>query len=160
MTGRIEEIEAYPSPDDLWRRYCGQQGIDSNLQVELEQTPFDHQLRNSNNTPKRPRYYQRVAVNRTVRAIARGDNRLLLTLATGIVAYLIVAKLREVGWPSGRKPKVLYLTDRKRRSGRHEPSVATATSTRPTTGRLVPELGRTSDNPGPSFGIMPHPFHS
>lgn len=116
LTGRIEEIEAYPSPDELWRRYRGQQGIESDVQVELEKTPFDHQLRNSNNTPKRPRYYQRVAVNRAVRAIARGDDRLLLTLATGtgktFVAYLIVAKLREVGWPPGRKPKVLYLADR------------------------------------------------
>lgn len=116
LTGRIEEVDGYPSPDDLWRRYRGQQGIDSELQVELEKTRFDHQLRNSNNTPKRPRYYQRVAVNRTVRAIAGGDDRLLLTLATGtgktFVAYLIVAKLREVGWPSGRKPKVLYLADR------------------------------------------------
>lgn len=110
LTGRIDEIEAYPSPDHLWQRYCHRQEINSELQIELERTRFDHQLR------KQPRYYQRVAVNRAVRAIARGDNRLLLTLATGtgktFVAYLVVAKLREVGWPSGRKPKVLYLADR------------------------------------------------
>lgn len=116
LTGRIDEVEEYPSPEVLWQRYCGQQGIDSDLQVKLERTPFDHQIRNLNNTPKRPRYYQRVAVNRAVRAIARGDKRLLLTLATGtgktFLAYLIVAKLRAVSWPSDRKPKVLYLADR------------------------------------------------
>lgn len=115
-TGRIDQVDEYPSPDELWQRYRDRQGIDTDLQAELEKTPFDHQLRNTNNTPKRPRYYQRVAVNRAVRAIARGDKRLLLTLATGtgktFVAYLIVAKLREVGWPSGRKPKILYLADR------------------------------------------------
>lgn len=63
-----------------------------------------------------PRYYQQVAINRTVQAIARGEGRLLLVLATGtgktFVAAQIVAKLWNRDWPGDRKPRVLYLADR------------------------------------------------
>ncbi|MGB8963594.1 MAG: DEAD/DEAH box helicase family protein, partial [Pseudonocardiaceae bacterium] len=45
--------------------------------------PFDSSLRDYNLEPKRPRFYQRIAVNRALRAIARGQRRILLTLATG-----------------------------------------------------------------------------
>ncbi|MGB8961648.1 MAG: DEAD/DEAH box helicase family protein [Pseudonocardiaceae bacterium] len=78
--------------------------------------PFDSSLRDYNLEPKRPRYYQRIAVNRALRAIARGQRRILLTLATGtgktMVALQLVAKLRKAGWTAGRMPRVLYLADR------------------------------------------------
>ena len=78
--------------------------------------PLNPNLRNWDGTPKRPRYYQQIAINRAVQAIARGDERMLLVLATGtgktLVAAQIVAKLWNTGWPGDRKPRVLYLADR------------------------------------------------
>lgn len=65
---------------------------------------------------KEPRYYQRTAINRAVQGILRGDQRLLLTMATGtgktFVAMQIVWKLWNVNWRAGRNPRILYLADR------------------------------------------------
>jgi len=65
---------------------------------------------------KEPRYYQRIAINRAIEAILRGDKRTLLTLATGtgktFVSLQIVWKLRISEWRQDRKPRVLYLADR------------------------------------------------
>ncbi len=115
-TGLITEPREFPSPSQLWHRYRMAHGIDDSLDSELTCAPFDGSLRNWNNTPKIPRYYQRVAVNRALHAIARGDNRILLVLATGtgktLVAFQIVAKLWKSSWTPGRRPRVLYLADR------------------------------------------------
>ncbi len=65
---------------------------------------------------KEPRYYQRTAVNRSVRGILRDDKRLLLTMATGtgkaFVAMQVVWKLWNLNWRPGRNPRILYLADR------------------------------------------------
>ncbi|WP_194822490.1 EcoAI/FtnUII family type I restriction enzme subunit R [Micromonospora sp. S-DT3-3-22] len=115
-TGLMTEVGAFPSPETLLARYRQARGLDRGLQTEVVLMPFDQQLRNFNNTPREARYYQKVAVNRAVHAITRGDKRILLTLATGtgktLVAYLIVAKLRRAEWTGGRPPRVLYLADR------------------------------------------------
>jgi len=78
--------------------------------------PFDSSLRDYNLERKRPRYYQRIAVNRALRAIARRQRRILLTIATGtgktMVARQLVAKLRKADWTASRMPRVLYLADR------------------------------------------------
>ncbi|MGH3901359.1 MAG: DEAD/DEAH box helicase family protein [Pseudonocardiaceae bacterium] len=70
---------------------------------------FDSSLRDYNLERKRPRYYQRIAVNRALRAIAHGQRRILLTLATGtgktMVALQLVTKLRKSGWTTGRMPR-------------------------------------------------------
>ncbi len=112
----IRDIKRFPSPEDLWARYLADMNADSSLGRELLKAPYDHTLRNSDNTSKRPRYYQRVAVARTLAAIARGQKRILLVLATGtgktMVALQTVAKLYRSGWTPGRKPRVLYLSDR------------------------------------------------
>ncbi|HET8659511.1 MAG TPA: DEAD/DEAH box helicase family protein [Micromonosporaceae bacterium] len=112
----IRDIDRFPSPDELWARYVADLQADSGIGRELLKAPYDHTLRNSDNTAKRPRYYQRVAVARTLAAIARGQKRILLVLATGtgktMVALQIVAKLHRSGWVEGRKPRVLYLSDR------------------------------------------------
>lgn len=118
--GTIAEIGAYPSPDELWARYRRAVGLDAGPNREtvtdLILTPFDRTLKNWDNTPKVPRYYQRLAVNRAVEAIGRGEDRVLLVLATGtgktLVAYQIVKKLARGGWTGGRPPRVLYLADR------------------------------------------------
>ncbi|MFE2426477.1 EcoAI/FtnUII family type I restriction enzme subunit R [Streptomyces sp. NPDC059373] len=112
----IREIDRFPSPDELWARYLIDLQADSDIGRELLMVPYDHTLRNSDNTAKRPRYYQRVAVTRTLAAIARGQKRILLVLATGtgktMVALQTVAKLHKSQWVPGRKPRVLYLSDR------------------------------------------------
>ena len=78
--------------------------------------PFNRALRNSDGSVKEPRYYQRTAINRAVKAILRGDKRLLLTMATGtgktFVAMQIVWKLWNSRWRPGRNPRILYLADR------------------------------------------------
>ncbi|GHF50767.1 type I restriction enzyme R subunit [Amycolatopsis bartoniae] len=115
-TGMITEVQGFPSPDELWSRYRSAKGVADGLPSELLTAPFDASLRNWDNTPKRPRYYQQVAVNRAVHAIARGDTRILLVLATGtgktLAAFQIVSKLWHSRWTRGRKPRVLYLADR------------------------------------------------
>ncbi|WP_196452443.1 EcoAI/FtnUII family type I restriction enzme subunit R [Planomonospora sp. ID82291] len=115
-TGLITEIGAYPSPDELWARYRRSKGLDAQLAADLVLTPFDRSLKNWDNTPKVPRYYQRLAVNKAVEAIGRGRDRLLLVLATGtgktLIAYQIAKKLTHAKWPKGHPPRVLYLADR------------------------------------------------
>ncbi|MGH3780945.1 MAG: EcoAI/FtnUII family type I restriction enzme subunit R, partial [Pseudonocardiaceae bacterium] len=114
--GAIRQRPDFPSPDELWARFCESKGIESHLEKEMLLAPFDSSLRDYNLERKRPRYYQRIAVNRALRAIARGQRRILLTLATGtgktMVALQLVAKLRKSGWTTGRMPRVLYLADR------------------------------------------------
>ena len=65
---------------------------------------------------KEPRYYQRVAINRSLEAILRGHKRLLLTMATGtgktFTAMQIIWKLWRSDWRQGRNPRILYLADR------------------------------------------------
>lgn len=112
----IREIDRFPTPEELWTRYLADHEADSGVGRELLSSPYDHTLRNPDNTAKRPRYYQRVAVARTLAAIAAGQRRILLVLATGtgktMVALQTVAKLYTSQWISGRKPRVLYLSDR------------------------------------------------
>jgi type I restriction enzyme R subunit len=114
--GAIRRRPDFPSPDELWERFCETEGVESQLEKEMLLAPFDSSLRDYNLEPKRPRYYQRIAVNRALRAIAHGQRRILLTLATGtgktMVALQLVAKLRKSGWTVGRMPRVLYLADR------------------------------------------------
>lgn len=115
-TALITERADFPSRSELWARYRVARGIGSGLDSELIGSPFDESLRNWDNSPKVPRYYQRAAVNRTLHAIAEGRDRVLLVLATGtgktLVAFQIVAKLWRSSWTGGRRPRVLYLADR------------------------------------------------
>jgi type I restriction enzyme R subunit len=114
--GAIRQRPDFPSPDELWERFCESEGVGSQLEREMLLAPFDSSLRDYSLEPMRPRYYQRIAVNRALRAIARGQRRILLTLVTGTgktwVALQLVAKLRKSGWTAGRMPRVLYLADR------------------------------------------------
>ena len=112
LTGMEREIalDDFPTPDELMKRYKananGGQGLSANELAVISQPYYSSQ-----NTYE-PRYYQRVAVNRTVDAIARGVMRLLLVMATGTgktyTAFQIVYRLLK----SGMKRKILYLADR------------------------------------------------
>jgi type I restriction enzyme R subunit len=82
-TGLETMLAAFPSPDELWRRYRAWKGIVEEPVADGLILPFHRALRTPDGRVKEPRYYQRIAINRAVEAILRGDKRLLLTLATG-----------------------------------------------------------------------------
>lgn len=112
LTGKERQIEldAFPSPNELAARIeasvNGGQGFSDEERKIIRQPYF------SSAKTYPPRYYQRNAINRTVEAIARGQQRLLLVMATGTgktyTAFQIVYRLLQ----SGIKRKVLYLVDR------------------------------------------------
>ncbi len=111
-----DDLVGFPSPEVLWARYREWRGIDDEVAGDALLRPFNRALRNPDGSVKEPRYYQRTAINRAVRAILQGDKRLLLTMATGtgktFVAMQIVWKLGNVNWRPGRKPRILYIADR------------------------------------------------
>lgn len=99
-------LDQFPSPDELWARYCKAKGYSGNQESVATQDYYD------NGSKKSPRYYQLIAINRTVDAIARGMNRILLVMATGTgktyTAFQIIWRL----WKSGTKRRILFLVDR------------------------------------------------
>lgn len=108
--GNIEReiaLDNFPSPQDLWQRYKKYKGIQTEEQerISAEDYFFD-------GSGRTPRYYQQIAVNRTVEAIAKGQSRILLTMATGTgktyTAFQIIHRL----WKSRTKKRILFLADR------------------------------------------------
>ncbi|MDZ4254051.1 MAG: DEAD/DEAH box helicase family protein [Sulfuritalea sp.] len=99
-------LDQFPSPDELWNRYCKAKGYSPAQETITAQDYYD------DGSGKAPRYYQLVAINRTVEAIARGENRILLVMATGTgktyTAFQIIWRL----WKSGAKKRILFLVDR------------------------------------------------
>ena len=108
LTGQEREfgLDEFPTEQELIERYKKESGITPQQEVAIEQPYYSSQ----NTYP--PRYYQRIAINRTVDAIARGQQRLLLVMATGTgktyTAFQIVYRMLQ----SGLKRKILYLADR------------------------------------------------
>ena len=103
MLEKTITLDEFPSPHDLWERYCAWKGW----------TPAVRQITEFDYAPsKTPRYYQLNAINRTVEAIARGQNRAMLVMATGTgktyTAFQIIWRL----WKSGAKKRILFLADR------------------------------------------------
>lgn len=96
-------LEEFPSPAELWSRYCAWKGWSAE---ESRIAGFDYAPN------KTPRYYQLNAVNRAVEAIAAGQDRVLLVMATGTgktyTAFQIIWRL----WKSGAKKRILFLADR------------------------------------------------
>lgn len=116
-TGReTAHLDAFPGPTVAWSRYRAWKGIADNAVAEGVALPFNRALRTFDGGVKEPRYYQQVAINRTVHSVLAGDKRLLLTMATGtgktFVALQVVWKLWNSTWSGDRKPRVLYLADR------------------------------------------------
>ena len=110
LTGEEGEVDEYPTPQELWTRTLGD--------ADEWRDRFNEQPLFTNGT-KSPRYYQEIAINRTLRAIADGRNRILLTLATGtgktFIAFQIAWKLFQTRWnvrKTDTRPRILFLADR------------------------------------------------
>ncbi len=99
-------LDEFPSPEELWTRYCAAKGFTP------EQMGLATQLYYDDGTGRTPRYYQVIAITRTVDAIGRGVTRILLVMATGTgktyTAFQIIWRL----WKSGAKKRILFLVDR------------------------------------------------
>jgi len=100
------QLDRFPTPAELWTRYCAAKGFSQKQVAVATQEYHDDGFRKS------PRYYQLIAINRTVDAIAKGENRILLVMATGTgktyTAFQIIWRL----WKSGAKKRILFLVDR------------------------------------------------
>ena len=109
-TGTKTETELgnneFPSPQELWDRYCQWKGLSGKSSEAIEAAYFD------DGSGRAPRYYQTNAINRTVEAVAQGQDRILLVMATGTgktyTAFQIIWRL----WKSGQKKRILFLADR------------------------------------------------
>ena len=108
--GNIETeiaLEDFPTPEQLWEKYKLFKGIcTADVERVISQDYY------FDGSGRKPRYYQQIAINRTVEAIAKGDTRILLVMATGTgktyTAFQIIHRL----WKSGAKKRILFLADR------------------------------------------------
>jgi len=100
-------LDQFPSPQELWEKYKKFKGIKTKEESEIAELDYFF-----DGSGRSPRYYQQIAINRTVEAIAKGQNRLLLVMATGTgktyTAFQIIYRL----WKSGKKKRILFLADR------------------------------------------------
>lgn len=101
------QLSEFPSLDDLWPLYQQWKGLAAPEAVKLIEQPFY-----TDGSGREPRYYQRVAINRAVEAIAKGQQRVLLVMATGTgktyTAFQIIWRL----WKAKAKKRILFLADR------------------------------------------------
>jgi len=99
-------LDQFPSPRELWERYCHAKSWSSEQRQVNTQDYYD------DGSGKSPRYYQHIAINRAVETIAKGRNRALLVMATGTgktyTAFQIIWRL----WKAGVKKRILFLVDR------------------------------------------------
>jgi len=104
---RTLQLNEFPSLEDLWPLYQQWKGLAAPEAVKLIEQPFY-----TDGSGKEPRYYQRVAINRAVEAIAKGQQRVLLVMATGTgktyTAFQIIWRM----WKAKAKKRILFLADR------------------------------------------------
>ncbi|KTF33296.1 EcoAI/FtnUII family type I restriction enzme subunit R [Xanthomonas vesicatoria] len=99
-------LDQFPSPEELWRRYCLWKGLGEDARQVVESPYYD------DGSSRSPRYYQINAINRAIEAVTNGQNRILLVMATGTgktyTAFQIIWRL----WKSRQKKRILFLADR------------------------------------------------
>lgn len=107
-TEKTISLEEFPSPDELESLYNQWRGISAE-DSSLAHTPY-----HDDGSGKKPRYYQRVAINRTIEAIERGQKRILLVMATGTGKTFTAAQIIWRFWktPSEKQKRILFLADR------------------------------------------------
>ena len=111
-TGNAAQIETtlsldeFPTPEELWSRYKVWKGLEGSSEELVTSPSYQYA------TDEPPRYYQQLAVNRSLEAITRGQRRILLAMATGTgktrTAFNIIWRL----WKTGEAKRVLFLADR------------------------------------------------
>nr|WP_299032295.1 DEAD/DEAH box helicase family protein [uncultured Tenacibaculum sp.] len=108
--GEIEKeltLDEFPSPEMLWQKYKKYKGIETEEVEEIAKQDYFQ-----DGSGRSPRYYQQIAVNRTIEAVAKGQDRIILVMATGTgktyTAFQIIYRL----WKSGAKKRILFLADR------------------------------------------------
>lgn len=109
-SGNIEtelSNDEFPSPEQLWQKYKKYKGIEDKEVENVVSTDYF-----SDGSGRSPRYYQQIAINRTIEAVAKKQDRILLVMATGTgktyTAFQIIYRL----WKSGAKKRILFLADR------------------------------------------------
>ncbi|MBN1452205.1 MAG: DEAD/DEAH box helicase family protein, partial [Anaerolineales bacterium] len=107
LTGRERDLAQFPSPEELWGRQRGEWKLEQEKDAKDALVAYFEEVGG-----KTPRYYQQTAINRSVAAVLRGQQRILITMATGtgktFVAFQIAWRL----WKAKRKKRILYLADR------------------------------------------------
>ncbi|WP_341220684.1 EcoAI/FtnUII family type I restriction enzme subunit R [Polaribacter atrinae] len=108
--GTLEEeltLENFPSPETLWNKYLKHTNIDTPEAKEIVEKDYY-----ADDSGMSPRYYQQNAVNRTLEAVAKGQDKIILVMATGTgktyTAFNIIWRL----WKTGVKKRILFLADR------------------------------------------------
>ena len=99
-------LDEFPSAETLWQWWAAHRGLSEAQQNLVKQDYY------SDGSDKTPRYYQLLAIDKTMEAIAKGQNRILLVMATGtgktFTAFQIIWRL----WKSKTKQRILFLADR------------------------------------------------
>ncbi len=102
----------FPTPEELWQKCQAKSPIPEKSYPIVFQ-PYNRVLKNSDLTIKEPRYYQAAAINAATEAIAKGNKRILITMATGTGKTFVASQIAWKLWkPVKTKPRILYLVDR------------------------------------------------
>ena len=99
-------LDEFPSPDELWNRYRAWKGMTDEADKLARQPYYEDP------SGKEPRYYQRIAVQRALEAISRGQRRVLLAMATGTGKTYTVFQIIWRLWKAGKVKRALFLVDR------------------------------------------------
>jgi len=103
-------LDEFPSPEQLWARYRRWRGLDAQSEALVLQDYYDDGRDDGGG--KTPRYYQLHAINATIEVVAKGQDRILLVMATGTgktyTAFQIIWRL----WKAGKAKRILFLADR------------------------------------------------
>ena len=108
FTGKERKLSMneLPSPAELYQRYKQAHNIDESKQKIIE-TPYY-----TDGSGKIPRYYQEIAINRTLKAVAHGQDRIILVMATGTGKTFTAGQIIWRLWKSGTAKRILFLADR------------------------------------------------
>jgi len=101
------KLDEFPSPEILWEKYKRYKGI-----ISPEKEKIVAQDYYFDGSGRRPRYYQQIAINRTIEAIAKGQDRILLVMATGTGKTYTAFQIAHRLWKAGAKKRILFLADR------------------------------------------------
>jgi len=101
-------IDAFPTPDELWSRYKKWKGLEESKLEKIYTQEYYY-----GSGKKEPRYYQRIVINRCVERISKGEDRVLLVMATGTGKTFVASQIAYRLWKTGVKKRILFLADRK-----------------------------------------------